>query len=235
MKLRNLLDGCALALLVINGPVAAETIQSHKSIQSAAENFITEKAAASHGRIPIARAGNLDSRLRLKECDEPLEAFQPAGGRTLGNTTVGVRCPGAQPWTLYVPVKVSILEAVVVAARALSKGMILEEHDVKLSENDLADIRPGYFLDQAQVIGKQVIRSVSMGAAITTSQVKPKIQVKRGQQIDLVAVSHGLKVRMTGEALSDGASGERIRVRNLSTRVVLEGVVQSETTVRISL
>lgn len=235
MKLKYLLYGCISTLTVIATPVAADAIQSPESIQTTAETFITETVLSSHGRLPDARAGSLDSRLRLKECDKPLEAFQPAGGRSLGNTTVGVRCPGTQPWTLYVPVKVSIYETVVVAARPLSKGMIVQDEDVQMLERDLAEIRSGYYKDLSQVIGKQVSRTISMGASITTTQVKPQMQIKRGQLISLVAVSHGLKVQMTGEALADGASGERIRVRNLNTKKVLEGIVKSSTTVQISL
>ena len=235
MKLGNILCGCMATLTLFAGPALADAIQSHESIQTTAEAFIAETVSSSHGRSPVVRAGSLDSRLRLKECDEPLEAFQPAGGRPLGNTTVGVRCPGTQPWTLYVPVKVSIHETVVVAARPLSKGMIVKEQDVKLLEKDLAKIRSGYFQDLSEVIGKQVSRTVSMGAAITTSVVKPQIQIKRGQQIRLVAGSHGLKVQMAGEALADGATGEYIRVRNLSTQKIIEGVVQSATTVEVAL
>jgi flagella basal body P-ring formation protein FlgA len=132
-------------------------------------------------------------------------------------------------------VKVSIHDAVVVATRPLSKGMIVRDQDVKLLEKDLAKIRSGYYQDLSEVIGKQVSRTVSMGTAITTSVVKPQIQIKRGQQIRLVAGSHGLKVQMAGEALADGASGELIRVRNLSTQKIIEGVVQSATTVEVAL
>ena len=148
---------------------------------------------------------------------------------------MGVRCPGTQPWTLYVPVKVSVHETVVVAARPLSKGMIVQAQDVKMLERDLAEMRSGYYKDLSQVVGKQIIRTVSMGAAITNPMVKSRMQIKRGQLISLIAVSHGLKVQMSGEALADGASGERIRVRNLSTKKVLEGIVQSATTVQVAL
>lgn len=235
MKPGLLLYGCLVALMAITAPVAADAIQSHGSIQKSAEQFIAEKVLSSHGRAPVARAGSLDSRLRLKECDEPLQAFQPAGGRSLGNTTVGVRCPGTQPWTLYVPVKVSIHDTIVVAVRPLSKGAIVQNQDVELLEKDLSVLRSGYYKDLSQVIGKQVIRTISMGTAITMPMVKPQLQIKRGQQISLVAESNGLKVRMTGEALTDGASGERIQVRNLSTRKVVEGIVHSATTVQIAL
>lgn len=234
MKLGNILCGCVSMLAVIASPAAADAIQSHESIRATAETFIAETVLSGHGRLPTARAGSLDSRLRLKECDQPLEAFQPAGGRLLGNTTVGVRCPGTQPWTLYVPVKVSIHDTVVVAARPLSRGMVVQVEDVELLERDLAGMRSGYYTDLSEVVGKQVSRTASMGATITTLMVKSPREIKRGQQISLVAESNGLKVQMMGKALADGVSGERIQVRNLSTKKVVEGTVQSSSTVQIS-
>lgn len=236
MKLNNFLYTCMAMLTLSTSPVvAADAIQSHDSIQSTAETFMAETVVSGQGRIPTVVAGSLDSRLRLKECDEPLQAFQPEGGRLLGNTTVGVRCQGTQPWTLYVPVKVSVYESVAVATRPLSKGMIVKDQDVKLIEKDLADIRAGYYSDLSQVIGKQVSRTVSMDTAITPPMVKSPRQINRGQQVSLVAEVHGLKVQMTGQALTDGASGERIQVRNLSTKKVVEGIVRSATTVQVAL
>lgn len=234
MKPENFLYGCMATLLVIAGPVMAAAIQSHASIQTTAETFITEAVLSSHGRLPIARAGSLDSRLRLNECDTPLEAFQPAGGRLLGSTTVGIRCQGTQPWTLYVPVKVSIYDTVVVAARHLSKGMVVQDQDVKLVKKDLAELRAGYYKDASEVIGKQVARTTSMDAAITTRMMKDPLLINRGQRVSLIAESNGLKVQMTGEALADGASGERIQVRNLGSKKLVEGIVISATTVQVA-
>jgi flagella basal body P-ring formation protein FlgA len=133
-----------------------------------------------------------------------------------------------------VPVKVSIHDTVVVAARPLSRGMVVQVEDVELLERDLAGMRSGYYTDLSEVVGKQVSRTASMGATITTLMVKSPREIKRGQQISLVAESNGLKVQMMGKALADGVSGERIQVRNLSTKKVVEGTVQSSSTVQIS-
>ena len=236
MKPENFLYGCMATLLVIAGPVMAAAIQSHASIQTTAETFITEAVLSSHGRLPIARAGSLDSRLRLNECDTPLEAFQPAGGRLLGSTTVGIRCQGTQPWTLYVPVKVSIHDTVVVAARHLSKGMVVQDQDVKLVKKDLAELRSGYYKDAVRS-DRQTGRPHDFHGCCNydTHGERPQLQINRGQRVSLIAESHGLKVQMTGEALADGASGERIRVRNLGTKKLVEGIVISATTVQVAL
>jgi len=217
------------------GNALADGIQSRSGIQRAAEDFMIARARVEYGREAGVKAGHLDSRLRLAECDAPLEAFQPDGGQTLGNTTVGVRCAGSKTWTLYVPVKVSIHENVVVAARPLQKGKQLQQQDLKLVETDISGLRSGYYESLHDVIGKQLTRSVRIGAAITMPVVKDPRQVKRGQSINLIAEAGGLRVQMKGKALADGSSGERIQVRNLSTKRVVEGVVTSATTVMVNM
>lgn len=217
------------------GSAPADTIQSHSSIQNAAESFMLDKVRENYDREAGVKTGHLDSRLRLAECNAPLEAFQPDGGRTLGNTTVGVRCTGSQPWTLYVPVKVSIQESVVVAARPLQKGSRLKQQDLKLVERDLAVLRSGYYSNILEVLGKQISRTVNMGTAITTQMVKDPLQIKRGQIIDLIAKTGGLHVQMKGKALASGSNGERIQVRNMSTERLIEGVVLSATTVLVNM
>lgn len=215
--------------------LADDAVQSITSIQQAAEQFILSQVSASYGKQAAAEAGRLDSRLRLAACNAPLETYLPPGGRTLGNTTVGVRCTGTTTWSLYVPVKVSIYETVVVAARPLSRGRIIGTQDLQLAERDLATIRAGYFTDTSQVLGKQIKRTVSHGAALTTPMVKSARQIKRGQRVSLVAETGGVAVRMAGEALSDGAAGDRIQVRNLSSKRVVEGTVLSTTTVEVPM
>jgi len=235
MKISSLAFGFALAAALASSAVSSATLQDHESIRSTAEQFITEMVKASHGQVPVVRAGRLDARLRLSHCDEPLEAFQPPGGKLLGNITVGVRCSGSKSWSLYVPVKVSIYEKVVAAARPLARGEVLQESDLKLVKRDLAQLRSGYFSDPTEVSGMEVTRTVAMDAALTNFLVKQPLQVRRGQRVILVANSGRLEVRMTGEALADGAAGARIKVRNLSSKRVVDGTVLSATTIQVAM
>ncbi|WP_406672909.1 flagellar basal body P-ring formation chaperone FlgA [Natronospira sp.] len=48
-----------------------------------------------------------------------------------------------------------------------------------------------------------------------------------------MARGESVEVSMAGEALQNGARGQRIRVRNLSSGKELEGVVSGEGTVKI--
>lgn len=235
MDFRLLAHGLALTAALATGTLAAAPVQDHASIRKTAEQFATDAARAGYGQTPDVRAGKLDSRLRLSHCDVPLEAFQPQGGKTLGNITVGVRCSGSNSWSLYVPVKVSIYDRVVAAARPLSRGDVIGDGDVKLVERDLAQLHSGYYSDPAEVAGMEVTRTIATDAALSNHLVKEPLQVRRGQRVVLVAESGGLEVRMSGEALDDGATGARIKVRNLSSKRIVDGTVLSATVVRVAM
>jgi len=215
--------------------VMADPMQSHDSIRSAAESFITGEVLATHDVTPTVKAGHLDSRLRLAPCDEPLETFMPAGGRTLGSTIVGVRCSGTRPWNIYVPVKVSLFADIVVASRPLSDGRILRAEDIKLVERDIASLHSGYYTDSVDVVGKKTRRAVTLGTVITTAMIKEPVTVKRGQRVSLVAATRGMEVRMAGVAMTNGATGERIEVRNLSSKKIVEGTVLSAAAVQVNM
>mgnify|MGYP000582633073 FL=1 len=85
------------------------------------------------------------------------------------------------------------------------------------------------------MVGKKVKRSLPLGAVITRTMLREAIAIKRGQRISLVSGSGGLQVRMTGVAMADGAAGDRIEVRNLSSKRVIEGVVLSSADVQVGM
>ena len=57
--------------------------------------------------------------------------------------------------------------------------------------------------------------------------------VQRGQTVTLIATNGGFSVRMAGRALSDGMINQRVRVENLSSGKVVEGIARSEQVVEI--
>ena len=236
MKFVQIIRGLLLtAATVTAGPASADATQDHRTIQTAAESFIADSVLSSHGTEPTVKAGALDSRLRLAKCNAPLEAFQTTGSRLLGNTTVGVRCTGNNTWTLYVPVSVSLFGDVVVAARPLSRASLLTGEDLKLASRDLAKLHSGYYSDIDQVIGMQTGRNIAVDTAISSLLVKEPLAVRRGQRVSLIAAAGGLEVRMTGEAMSDGTAGERIKVRNLSSKQIVDGVVKSANIIMVAM
>ena len=59
--------------------------------------------------------------------------------------------------------------------------------------------------------------------------------MQRGQSVTLVADADGMSVRMAGRALADGLINQRVKVQNLSSGKIVEGIARSEQTVEIIL
>lgn len=214
--------------------LAAVTIQSHEAIREAAKHYLEQNPPTSDGRIEFT-VGHLDSRLRLHPCDLPLDVFYPPGGRRTGHATLGVRCAGPKPWKLYIPISIKIYRPVAVAQRALVRGEILNEEDIALVDKDVSRLGFGYIVDIANVMGKEARRSVSAGAVITPNHLAAPHIVERGQTVVILANAGGIEVRMTGEALADGALNERIQVRNKQSRRIVEGIVSAPGVVKVLL
>jgi flagellar basal body P-ring formation protein FlgA len=220
--------------MVITLDAWAGPLQSLNSIEHAAYEYAMEKTQSAYD-LPQIVMGNLDSRLRLQACEEPLVAFTHKQRVGLGNQTIGVKCPSAKPWTVYVPVKVKLLKPVVVAAKAMSAKHILKATDVVVKQVDVGELRQGYLSDTALVVGQQLKYAIAMGTVIGQNAVKPEKIVRRGEMITLIAIAGGMQVKMNGTALSDASLGQRIRVKNSSSKRVIVGVVDAPGIVRVSL
>lgn len=222
-------------LLALLGPTVAtaQALQSHDSIRSAARRFMLARVSAAGERDVSIKVDALDARLRLPACAAPLQAFAPPGGRNIGNTTVGVRCAGARPWTLYVPARVIVRDQVLVAQYALARGQTVTANALAWQERDLSRLSFGYLTDRAAALGKVLRRAVGAGTVITPDMLAAPLLVQRGQTVTLVAGGSAVAVRMSGKALSDGALGEIVRVRNPRSERVVQGVVVASGEVRV--
>jgi flagella basal body P-ring formation protein FlgA len=223
-----------LGACLLCGAARAQAWQSLDSIRGVALAHVRGELAANGARRDVEIAP-LDPRLRLAACDVPLAAFSPPGARRGANGTVGVRCAGAQPWKLYLGVRVSSRDHVLVATRPLARDAVLSAADLSLVERDVGTLGQGYLSDAAQLAGMRLRRPVPAGAVLTQSMLAAVPLVARGQQVTLEAGSGGMHIRMAGEALGAAALGQRVRVKNLSSDRVVEGVVRSDQVVEVLL
>jgi flagellar basal body P-ring formation protein FlgA len=225
--------GFSLSCILQVSLLAAEPIQSRESILESARQFISTLAEREYHSPPDVEIGRLDARLMLTACTEPLQTFLPPGGRTLGNTTVGVRCAGVKPWTLYVPAEVTVFRQIVVTSRPLTRGTTLTTADLRLAKRNLATLRAGYLTDVSQALGNNIKRSLPMHAPLTASVLEAPHLIQRGEHVTLLSESSKVRVRVIAKALMDGALGDRIRVRNTSSKQIVEGIVVSPGIVKV--
>ncbi|OOG27135.1 flagella basal body P-ring formation protein FlgA [Thioalkalivibrio denitrificans] len=226
-----------LACVLLSWASTAMAHEPHDSILQAATGFMATAARDAHGEgfDVTVTPGRLDPRLRLRRCDHGLEAFLGPGSRMAGSTTVGVRCPGPVTWTLYVPVNISVHGQVLVLTRPLPRGSLLEDAALRLERHDVGNLSGGYLSDLQEARHMVLRRALPAGTVLTPQMVEPPRLVQRGQRVMLVAENPAVTVRVAGEALADGSLGQRVQVRNLSSRRVVEGTVLSRGVVGVNM
>ena len=223
-------------LLCVNPLIAgADGLDSYESparIQNAVIQFIESNLRHKYSKFSIDSLA-MNPHLHLQRCQPEPEVFFPPGQRELGPVTVGIRCREPKPWLIYLRTRISAFGPVVVAGKPLRTGIRLTAKDVELKEMDLTRIHQSYFEDPHNVVGKEVRRPLAAGNILAPRQLSIPKAVKRGEQVIILAKSQGMQIRMKGTALSDGITGQRIAVKNLSSNRQVEGTVQSPGVVEI--
>lgn len=234
---KSLMQGGLILLWGLAGLVAASPAPVHppEGILAAAKAYLEQTLSPpAGGRLEI-KLGRLDPRLRLVQCKQTLEVFQPTGARSLGATSVGVRCPGPVNWTLYVTADIEVFAPALVTTRSLARGEALLPNDVQRQETAVSRAGHGYLQDMQQIEGLVARRPIAAGAVLTPSLVKAPRLIKRGDRVTLINQSGPIRVEMAAEALGDAARGERVRVRTLDSRQIVEGWVVSPSVIKVTL
>lgn len=231
------------AAVALTGPAPAQGITA--STPTAAPKFedvaqleALAKAEAARQFPPLTArqrflVGPIQPNLQLERCTQPVRAVLASPRHMQDRAMIELRCQDAKPWHLYVQARIIGTSSVVVAAHAIVVGSVLTAKDLRVEQHDISELPPGYLDDPAIAVGLTASRPISGGAFLTNQQLVAAKAVQRGQSVTLVADAGGMSVRMAGKALSDGLINQRVRVQNLSSGKIVEGIARSEQVVEI--
>jgi flagella basal body P-ring formation protein FlgA len=225
MKLKlftALLLTCSLAFAQAPAPAAPR--QDLAALKSVVEQFLKAQSAGLAGDTSI-EVGAIDPRMSLAACPAP-QAFQQPGARTVGKTTVGVRCTAPAAWTVYIQAKVSVQGEYVAAAVPLAQGQPIQESQLVLMKGDLASLPNGVVTDMAQAIGRSSTVSVPSGAPLRLDALKSKPVVQQGQLVRVVSTGAGFKVSAEARAIGTASEGQVVQVRT-PAGAIISGVAQA--------
>jgi len=163
-----------------------------------------------------------------------LEPFLPTGARLWGRTTVGVRCAGERPWTVYLQAKVAVQATYYVAARQIAPGEPLSAADLVARDGDLTVMPLAVITDPAQAIGATALARISAGLPLRQDMLKSAASVSAGQTVRVVAAGPGFTISAEGSVLANAAPGQSVRVRMAAGQIVT-AIVKDAGTVEIPL
>ncbi|RUR11961.1 flagellar basal body P-ring formation chaperone FlgA [Legionella sp. km772] len=212
-------------------------VQSLSAIQYKIESYmLNQLVGQAQGKIKV-NVGKLDSRLKLRACaDERLEIFNPYDSALLNSSTMGIKCTEeTNHWTLYVPVRVTLLKEVLLNKRALRKGETLTDKDLYRAEMDAQKLKQGYYTDLKDLNGLVCKKDLPPDTIITPYQIESAKMVLKGQEVSIVAIAGSLKITMDGIALSDGVLGDVIKVKNTTSHKIIEAQVAGNKKVNVAI
>jgi flagellar basal body P-ring formation protein FlgA len=195
------------------------------------EKSVTEPAESE----AIVTVGELDSRLQLPQCAEPLQAFVLNNSALAARNTIGVRCRHNAEWTVYLQVSVDSTMNVLVLSHPVNRDAQLVASDVDRQRRRVTGFSSQYVSDVAKLADYRVKRTLPAGVILTTEMLRRDAVIRRGQQVTLITTLAGIDVRATGVALSEGGNADRIRVQNTTSLKIVEGVVETSNTVRVGM
>jgi flagella basal body P-ring formation protein FlgA len=222
-----------VALWAGTASAAASPIQSLASIGAAATDFVRSQMPPGESDI-VVTASRLDPRLRFARCGGPLEASLLSGTRLQAQASIAVGCRQGANWTVYVPVTVASRIRVWALRSPEAQGARLSADDVIAETRLVSGLAVGYVTELAQLSHSTLRHPLPAGTVLLSQDLLPDFMVRQGEQVTLVAATEGIQVRAAGLALQDGRHGALIRVQNVSSSKVVQGVVESDRVVDVT-
>lgn len=205
--------------------------QDGESIRRAALAWLQQQAEGLPGKVTITVANVFPRGLAACTTMQP---FAPAGTRMWGRTTVGVRCAGERPWTLYLQAKISVQATYYTASRAIAPGEPLSAADLVARDGDLTLLPQAVVTDPSQAIGAVALVRVPPGLPLRQDMLRSASSVTIGQTVRVVAQGPGFSISSEGSAMNNASPGQQVRVKTAGGQII-SGIVKDGGTVEIQL
>lgn len=221
------------ALAAVCAAQEAGALQPLASVRAAAEKAVRGTLDPAATDVKLA-AASLDARLRLAACATPLETHaQPPRGNQ-SRVLARVSCASGAVWTVHVPVDIRRAHSVLVLRRAVARGEAIGAADVDAQTRELPGMASPFVARTEDLAGRFTKRAIPAGSLLSADALSAALLIHRGQEVTLTAAANGFEVRAPGRALADAAAQQRVRVQNLLSLKVVEGVADSEGVVRVN-
>lgn len=115
---------------------------------------------------------------------------------------------------------------VVIATGNLNPGQAVKPEMFKLDRLDADKISRTHLFDLSGLEGYELMRPLRAGEALRTSDLRPALMVKKGDQVNLiVGRPPEFMISVKVEAMQDGRLNEQIKLRNPESGTTLSGII----------
>lgn len=120
-----------------------------------------------------------------------------------------------------------------VLARTASGSQIIGKDDIVYMDFPEHLQRGGIITNAKELIGQAVRRTITAARPIRSNEISAPVLVKNKSIVQMNYQAANMHITTTGQALTDGAKGDIINIRNLNSNHVIRAVVTSENSVSV--
>ncbi len=198
---------------------------------------VTNAEVLSAARRAITREQGLDLQVREVNWSNP--QIIPTGRTELAVVRSGEASGGRLPVRVDVtvdgtPAARFVAQALVddwrevpVLSRSVQRGSVIAAEDLQMVRLNMLKQPLDVASHLQQVIGRRVKSDMAAGEAVRKNQLLIPPVIARGRKVRMVYRSGGFEATATGVAVDDGFEGGPLKVRNDSSKRIVEAVVSS--------
>lgn len=131
--------------------------------------------------------------------------------------------------------RVSVKKEIPVLARRVTGQTVLGAGDLTWRAEAEERLPRDVLTDAAQIVGLELRTDGNEGDMLRMRDLLPPRLVTRGSLVTLKVETPLMQITVRGRSLGDGAKGDVVRVTNMQSKRVVEGVVEADGIVRVDL
>jgi len=128
---------------------------------------------------------------------------------------------------------IEIRERYLTSTRQIGKEAVIQPDDVQVARRWVRMLSMRSISDPGEVVGKRLTVDIGPDREIRQSMLSEPILIRRKEVVRIVLDNGQMALSTAGMAEEDGADGQRIRVKNLSSQKIIIGEVVRKGMVKV--
>ena len=162
------------------------------------------------------------------ECPAPAFSL-PGNSRRWGPLTITARCGRTRH---FLQIVVSVTGTYYVARRGIARGSEITLASLTPCQGRLDTLPSRALLDPSTALPAIALQNLPAGKVVLTSLLRKPWRVRNGDTVRVMLEGAGFSATTTGKALNNAATGEQVRVRTSTGRLIVatiddRGVLQA--------
>ncbi len=226
----------SLLLGLFSQPSLADTITlDHEELEAIFTDIQLRNSPWPAEDLVINDFSSSPSTVKIPLGDIDYELINQNHDRYLGHKSISViiKVDGVAKSKVKMRGNLELYGEVVVLTRRLGRRDIISKEDLTVVRRNITMFSHELVTSPQEAIGQGLRASLGAGTVLLKQYLEKQPLVKRGDLVTITANSDFMQISTKGEARSQGAEGDFIQVKNLSSRQMITAQVVDYGLVRV--